>query len=90
MVSGEYPVYDVMLAILNEPSVMDDVSMVNDDGEPVLPKLPVFIISEDYEEWMCCWYNVRQWSPVFDPNPIERERMILTAIAWTARGYGVG
>ena len=85
--AAEISVYDVMVDIIHQPSVLQDVDMVDSDGEAVLPKLPIFVINENYTEWVCCWYNVRTWSPVFDPDPLVREHYLGQSIIWTGVNY---
>jgi hypothetical protein len=88
--AADVNVYDVMVDIIHQPSVLQDVGMKDSDGEPVLPKLPVFVVSEDGTHWLCCWYNVQTWSPVFDIDPVIREHYLAQSIMWTGVSLHVG
>jgi hypothetical protein len=84
-------VYDVMYQIVTAPSVLEDVHAVDKQGNPVLPKLPVFVVGNEPEEWACRWFHIDPWSPVLSQNPVERELMMTKCIVWTKEDvFGVG
>lgn len=81
--SREPLVYDIMRTLVERTTVVDDVHAVDEDGQPALPKLPVFVPGNDPEEWACRWYHVEPWSPIMSEDPLVREDMVVKCVVFT-------